>query len=526
MTIVFIIMFFIISGITIYLIYDYMGYKDNVDSAFEITTNYLNDTFDKVSKNIDATAEDLSKGINNNTKNITTLNVRTDGVLSKTQLIEDKIYDIDNNLNNVSSNLTVTSKNLQDNITNVEGNLYSMTNSTQNYIRNVEDNLFSMTNSTQNYIRNVENTLSSTTETINNTLSSTSETINNRISSASETINNRINNIQTNVSHNQDNLNQFDTALKKYFKFSEDNQGIDNEKIFSHVFNGINPNLQLLTEVQAVSGLTVTTSDNHSLKVCNAQNNCMKMNVDNDIFNITPIDVNGLTVRSRNNNTLANFDLRNDSIYLGGNDINSPLFIQNSNLYVNNLSVLIKEPGKTYTNDNFKDMRTLKITGADIYNVGQLINTTLEEYSVRIDYTLVNSTEVSLAPSTSSTSTSTSSSSYIINSLSMRIQSGADLNKNDTITYEIPKSVYGSFTGYNPTTNVRSYTIENIMTDNIDISKSTINSTTESLILKVVMNKNIVKNTPIFIQLYGKDIFTYKDLTPKSGNASGVITRI
>ena len=474
MTIVFIIMFFIISGVTIYLIYDYMGYKDNVDTAFEITTNYMNDTFDKVSKNIDATAQDLSKGIDNNTKNITTLNVRTDGVVSKTQLMEDKVsymdarvINVDNNVNSLSSNLYDTSRNLRDNLTNVENNL-----------------------------------------------SSTSE---------------RLNNVQSNMSRNENNLNQFDSALKKYFKFSENNEGIDNEKIFSHVFNGINPNLQLLTEVEAASGLTVTTSENHSLKVCNAQNNCMKMDVDRDIFNITPLDVNGLTVRSRNNNTLANFDLRNNSIYLGGDDINSPLFIQNSNLYVNNLSVLIKEPGKTYTNDNFKDMRTLKITGADIYNVGQLINTTLEEYSVRIDYTLVNSTEVSLAPSASgsqSSSGTATSTSYIINSLSMRIQSGADLNKNDTVTYEIPKSVYGSFTGYNNATNVRSYTIENIMTDNIDITKSTINATNESLILNIVMNKNILKNTPVLIQLYGKDIFTYKDLTPKSGNVSGVITRV
>ena len=474
MTIVFIIMFFIISGVTIYLIYDYMGYKDNVDTAFEITTNYMNDTFDKVSKNIDATAQDLSKGIDNNTKNITTLNVRTDGVVSKTQLMEDKVsymdarvINVDNNVNSLSSNLYDTSRNLRDNLTNVENNL-----------------------------------------------SSTSE---------------RLNNVQSNMSRNENNLNQFDSALKKYFKFSENNEGIDNEKIFSHVFNGINPNLQLLTEVEAASGLTVTTSENHSLKVCNAQNNCMKMDVDRDIFNITPLDVNGLTVRSRNNNTLANFDLRNNSIYLGGDDINSPLFIQNSNLYVNNLSVLIKEPGKTYTNDNFKDMRTLKITGTDIYNVGQLINTTLEEYSVRIDYTLVNSTEVSLAPSASgsqSSSGTATSTSYIINSLSMRIQSGADLNKNDTVTYEIPKSVYGSFTGYNNATNVRSYTIENIMTDNIDITKSTINATNESLILNIVMNKNILKNTPVLIQLYGKDIFTYKDLTPKSGNVSGVITRV
>jgi len=41
-----------------------------------------------------------------------------------------------------------------------------------------------------------------------------------------------------------------------------------------------------------------------------------------------------------------------------------------------------------------------------------------------------------------------------------------------------------------------------------------------------VMNKNIVKNTPILIQLYGKDIFSYKDLIPKSGNVSGAITRV
>ena len=500
MIIVFIIMFFIIFGVTIYLIYDYMGYKDNVDTAFEITTDYMNDTFDKVSKNIDETTKDLTKGINNNTKNITTLNVRTDGVVSKTQLVEDRVSDIDNRLINVtgiSSNLIDKSNILKDGIINVENNLFSTTQGIQNNIRNVENNLSSATQELQNNIHNVENNLSSTANRIDN----------------------RINN-------NESNLNQFDTALKKYFKFSENNVGIDNEKIFSHIFNGINPNLQLLSQVDAVSGLTVTTSDNHSLKICSAQNNCMKMNVDRDIFNITPIDVNGLTVHSRNNNTLANFDLQNDSIYLGGNDINAPMFIQNSNLYVNNLSILVKEPGKTYTNDNLKDMQTFKITGADIYGAKQLIESTLEEYSVSIDYNLVNSTDVSLTPSTSSSSGSpASSTSYIINNLSMRIQSGADLNKNDSITYEIPISVYGSFTGYNVNTNVRSYTLENIITDNIDVSKSTITATNESLIINVVINKNIAKNTPILIQLYGKDIFTYKNLTPKSGNVSGAIIR-
>jgi|LakMenE01Jun11ns_1017448.scaffolds.fasta_scaffold9959677_16 predicted nucleic acid-binding Zn-ribbon protein len=531
MTVVFAIMFLIIIGVTIYLIYDYMGYKDNVDTAFEISTNYINDTFEKVSDNIDATAEDLSKGINNNTKNITTLNVRTDGVVTKTQLIEDEANNLrssvgimQDNVSNLSSNISREARktaalqgsiqNIHNHVSNIYGNIHNMSSN----ITNVSSRYGTLNHSVQNARTDISN-IQNNVNQINYDMTNESAKVG--------VLETSVQNVESNVSKSQERINkvsnkmnQFDTALKKYFKFSEDNVGIDNDKIFQHTFSGINPNLQLLTEVDAVSGLTVKTSGNQSFKVCNAENNCMSMNVENDRFNITPINVNNLTINSRNNSTLANFDLQTNSIYLGGSDMNAPMFIQDSNLYVNNMSVLIKEPGKTYTNNDLQSVRKFKITGEEIYDVGRLIHDTLEEYAVRIDYSLVNATETTLEQSASQ-----SSPSYIINTLSMRIQSGADLRKNDYILYAIPSSVYGTFTGYNEDGTAKIYTLENVMTDNVDTTKSIVESSNDSLMLKIVINKNIAKNTEILLQLYGIDIFSYKNLIPKNGNVNGAITR-
>jgi hypothetical protein len=213
-----------------------------------------------------------------------------------------------------------------------------------------------------------------------------------------------INNVQDNVNRTDNNLNKFDTALKKYFKFSENNQGIVNSKIYNHVFNGINPNLELLTHVDAVSGLTVKTMPDKSFNICNTNNNCISMHVDQNRFDITPKNVNKLTINSKDNTPLANFDLQNNSIYLGGNDINSPMFIQDDNLYINNLNLLLKAPGRRYTNNDMDDVYTLRISGEDVYELG----TSIAAHTVNIRYILVNMSP-SVSQSTPSPSPSPSS---------------------------------------------------------------------------------------------------------------------
>jgi hypothetical protein len=505
MSVIFLIMFLTIIGVVIYLILDYMGYKDNVDTAFELTTSHMNDTFDKVSENISATADDLAKNINNNRKNITTLNVKTDAALERSYQVEDNIH-----------------------------------------------------------------------------------------------------NVQANVNKTDNDLNKFDTALKKYFKFSENNQGIVNSKIYNHVFNGINPNLELLTHVDAISGLTVKTLPNKSFNICNTNNNCINMQVNQNRFDITPQNVNRLTINAKNNTPLANFDLQNNSIYLGGNDINAPMFIQDENLYINNVNLLLKAPGRKYTNDDMEDIYTLRISGEDVYELG----TSIAAHTVNIRYILVNmspamsqqtpapsrgsgspasiapafgsgspasiapafgsgspasiapafgsgspasiapafgsgspasnapafgsDSPASIAPAFGSDSPSTNPTSApaireaftvapVINRLTMSIRAASDLKQNDAVIFDIPSTVYGTFTGYS--SNTKLYTIDNVSIAYINTASSEVNNKSDKLSFKIKMIRNIPKNTEILIQLYGNNIFSYVGRESKEGVAAGYIER-
>jgi len=469
MSVIFLIMFLTIIGVVIYLILDYMGYKDNVDTAFELTTSHMNDTFDKVSENISATADDLAKNINNNRKNITTLNVKTDAALERSYQVEDNIH-----------------------------------------------------------------------------------------------------NVQANVNKTDDDLNKFDTALKKYFKFSENNQGIVNSKIYNHVFNGINPNLELLTHVDAISGLTVKTLPNKSFNICNTNDNCINMQVNQNRFDITPQNVNRLTINAKNNTPLANFDLQNNSIYLGGNDINAPMFIQDENLYINNVNLLLKAPGRKYTNDDMEDIYTLRISGEDVYELG----TSIAAHTVNIRYILVNmspamsqqtpapafgsgspasiapafgsgspasiapafgsDSPASIAPAFGSDSPSTNPTSApaireaftvapVINRLTMSIRAASDLKQNDAVIFDIPSTVYGTFTGYS--SNTKLYTIDNVSIAYINTASSEVNNKSDKLSFKIKMIRNIPKNTEILIQLYGNNIFSYVGRESKEGVAAGYIER-
>jgi len=145
--------------------------------------------------------------------------------------------------------------------------------------------------------------------------------------------------------HNDDSsdLNAFDSALKNYFSFGDNNLSIQNEKLFEHVFSRISPNLELLTHVNTAQGLMVNTNkevlDSRNMKICNDEKSCIYMNVNDDGFNITPDSVNNLTINSTEKTPLAKFDLENNNIYFGGDDHNSPLFIQDDKVFIHNIDM-------------------------------------------------------------------------------------------------------------------------------------------------------------------------------------------
>lgn len=142
-------------------------------------------------------------------------------------------------------------------------------------------------------------------------------------------------------------INHLDNNLQRYFEFLENNEALNNNKLFEHRISGIQPELNLISQVTATGGMTVKTSDNNlhdnNMKICNEQNNCVQLNVNSNGFNITPDNLNKLTINAKDNQPMALFNMQDKSIYLGGVDNNSPLFIQNGELYANKLN--IKENG-------------------------------------------------------------------------------------------------------------------------------------------------------------------------------------
>lgn len=138
-------------------------------------------------------------------------------------------------------------------------------------------------------------------------------------------------------------IHNYDNSLKKFFSFNDENNNvITNEKMFNHAFDGIIPNLELISQVNAISGLSIKTSteliNDRNLKICNDADSCVNMNVNTNGFQITPNSkVNNISINDNDKFPLASFDLAHKSIYLGGdNENNSPLYIQNDEVHIKN----------------------------------------------------------------------------------------------------------------------------------------------------------------------------------------------
>lgn len=457
-------MFLIIAGIIIYLIYDYIEYKDDVDTAFEKSTNHMNNTFDKVSQNIDITEKNLSTKINQNKDNIKKMELRTDGIASKIKLNESDIAKLKNTDNIYDKKIKLN-----------EGDIAKLKQT---------DNMYDK----------------------------------------------RINTLNNQSKNTDNDVNKFDLALKKYFEFSENNQKINN-KLFKHAFSGIKPNLKLLSQVQAVNGLKVNTSINtinsQNLKVCNAQNNCMNLNVNNDGFNITPENINNLTINSTTNKPLAKFDLKNNSIYLGGSDINAPLFINNSNLFMNNINLLVKESGKTYKNNDINNMNKFRLTGEDLYSFGTTFNNAVQSNKSQINSTIesivesANTTKkIIIHYSLNNVIRNANTPSVVENNLFIKFISSKNLNKFDTIEFEIPIYEIGSFTGYS--NNKQNLTIKNISSANyINVNNLIIENKPEFIKITAILDSNIPEYTQFMLKISGNNIFTYINTVPIYGSTIG-----
>lgn len=242
--IIYIIIFILILtivGATIYMIFDFIDYKNNVDRSFDISTGHVNDNFSKMSKNMEASSTEISENKYNILQN------RTD-------------------------------------------------------VRNLK--------------RDIDN------------LSEKTEDMRSQIKESDDT-----------------NISSFDGALKQYFSFTDNGDPIQSLPIYRHAFSGIDPSLGLLTHTTTYDGMTINTGENvvnnDNLKICNSDRSCINLNANSDGFNITPDDTNNMnmTINSKNNQPIAKFDMNTNSIYLGGSDATSPLYIENGNVYMHNVNM-------------------------------------------------------------------------------------------------------------------------------------------------------------------------------------------
>ena len=162
----------------------------------------------------------------------------------------------------------------------------------------------------------------------------------------------------------------YDTAIKKYFKFYDNNVAIDNDKMFKHQFSGINPNMDIISRVTTTGGLVVKTPEQEShdknMQICNDENDCINMNVNSKGFNITPNKVKKMTINSKDNTPMASFDMESNSIYFGGSDINSPMFIQDGQVYVNNINMIEKENTGPFEKNVASDYNRLRLQNTEI----------------------------------------------------------------------------------------------------------------------------------------------------------------
>jgi len=293
--------------------------------------------------------------------------------------------------------------------------------------------------------------------------------------------------------HNDDSsdLNAFDSALKNYFSFGDNNLSIQNEKLFEHVFSRISPNLELLTHVNTAQGLMVNTNkevlDSRNMKICNDEKSCIYMNVNDDGFNITPDSVNNLTINSTEKTPLAKFDLENNSIYFGGDDLNSPMFIRDDKVFLNNINMISRPKNTVINHNNINNLKIFSLNGYDITD--SLIDKALsaiDNNKFIVFYNAENSAK-------------RENDNYLFEwIIDFHIISNYDYVTNDVLTFDVPFKL-------EPDSSINSSITNTLITENI-ISSENIEVKKESNKLNVTIT---VKNNNPTTSLPSKTFFKF-----------------
>ena len=271
----------------------------------------------------------------------------------------------------------------------------------------VNDNLVK----TKDYINNTTTTLNSNIKDTKTSIDKVDMLLTNRINKASTDIainSNDITTLKNNysitsnlVNTNGTNLNNYDKSIKQYIEFRNNNTTI-NDALFNYRFEVV-PNLSMnfLRNITAVAGMTVKTNNtDNSMRICDnsiGNSNCIDMNVKDGSFDIYPSsipqnNVNNINIYNKNKQrVLANFNLVDNNIYLGGAKEDAAMFINESNVYVKNLNFLIKD-GKFDASKQVFDKKANNLTqnyNTYSYDISDIVRLNQLTYSVNGIYTII-----------------------------------------------------------------------------------------------------------------------------------------
>jgi hypothetical protein len=246
-----------------------------------------------------------------------------------------------------------------------------------NYKEDVDDNFEKTKNYINTSISKIDDNIRSSITENNTKINDINKKVS-RVDLKSEDnyyeVKNSLNNYSSNlnktnllIDSNTININKFDTNIKQFIQYKSNGTTI-NEAIYNYQF-GVSPNLSLdlLRNVNAISGMTIETDNISNFRLCDKNKNCMDMNINNKGLNIFPTNstnntTDNILIYDKNKEkVLAKFDLKNRGIYLGGEDENAGMYIQDSNVYVKKLNII-------NNSDKYASIKTLY----DKNNKGQI----------------------------------------------------------------------------------------------------------------------------------------------------------
>lgn len=407
------------------------------------------------------------------------------------------IYDYINYKNNVDETIQITTDYINSNLKKVIDNSKELDTKLKNKIVDLNtsmDNL-KLDNETNSLLidEKISNTdykleLLESNDKINNKL------IENNNNILLNKINDRISSLNTINSNENINQNYISTKLTDIDNYIE-----LNKRIFNYRTSSTNESLNILKNVNALGGMTIKTdlSTDKNFRICGNTDNCIKMSVNQDKFNIIPEKINNLYINSYDNKPIANFDMKNNSIFLGGTDVKSPFYIIDSNVFLENINFVSKN---RINSNNIENSVITSIYGDDI----DLMYSNIQNSALYIEK-IINESAPYITNLANNISTFTNSifvnytiytelrDKRPISSINIKIIPNINLYPNTTITFKMTE--IDKFVDTNNVLITNEY-LYNIATYNINV-------------MEITIAKKVNANTEIYFKIENYNLITY-----------------